>query len=602
MRIFVPLALLSALVTTSAVWAGCGHSSDDGDSGDQAFSSGTAFSACTVISQKDGHTMTADELGKLGDPIANFVLKGQDCPLTLTKIAAKLTKTDPCILQPTDGGFNNNADIGQNSRFVTDRSQLLEQPDTYRAVIARACQKREDNELLISVFGIGTQTDGAGKVTAVSVPDNTIELIGEHKTTDANGTVTGVFNYYAREDNQWKFFGSSTDFLSQGYDCNDDGACVPKAATKQRCASCHVGGGLNMKELESPWVNWEGGGNSFGKHALDPNGASFGTPGVADIIAKRKDLFGDQSDGVQMEATVEEGNRQWIPARIAFLKTKGLKEVLRPLFCTTDMNLVEAGLTQLPPNKGDDPNKTQNQLSQDLFVDRTFKAFLNEGGSITFGEYMDAIKANGQHIQDGRNDSDQPLFGADGKPIFDTVQGLIIPARSGQDNAYIQELQNERVVDIDLVKDILSVDFTRPIYSKTRCDMLNALDFSPELAPDAMKFDAVKKKVADAATKVAGQSPALQKLAASTADPTDAGKHDFDAASFLKACDARAKSPTDRANYIKDYLAYASHLRRAVKRARNPVNGGIIEFPETLPVDDLQETRAAFDPKTCKLQ
>ena len=53
---------------------------------------------------------------------------------------------------------------------------------------------------------------------------------------------------------------------------------------------------------------------------------------------------------------------------------------------------------------------------------------------------------------------------------------------------------------------------------------------------------------------------------------------------------------------IKDYLTFASHLRQAVKRARNPVNGGIIEFSETLPVDGLQETKAAFDPKTCKLQ
>src|SRR5262249_43234406 len=158
------------------------------------------------------------------------------------------------------------------------------------------------------------------------------------------------------------------------------------------------------------------------------------------------------------------------------------------------------------------------------------------------------------------------------------------------DNAYIQELQNERVVDIDLVKDILNIDFTRPIYSKTRCNMLNALDFSPELAPDAMKFDAVKKKVSDALAKANNQAPEFQKLTANVADPTDAGKHDFEATSFLKACDARSQS--DRAGYIKDYLAYASHLRQAVKRARNPVNGGIIEFAETLPVDNLQETRA----------
>src|SRR5262249_45093273 len=158
-----------------------------------------------------------------------------------------------------------------------DRSQLIERPDTYRAVITRACQKRNDNELLLSVFGISTQTNASGIVTSVDVPDDTVELIGERKTApDAQGISSGVFNFYAREDNQWKYFGSSTDLLSQGYDCNADGACIPKAASTQRCAACHVGGGLNMKELESPWTSWEGGQNTFGKHALDKNGASFG--------------------------------------------------------------------------------------------------------------------------------------------------------------------------------------------------------------------------------------------------------------------------------------------------------------------------------------
>jgi hypothetical protein len=79
---------------------------------------------------------------------------------------------------------------------------------------------------------------------------NDFETIGKDK-------VTGAFNYYAREDSTWKFFGNSLDLIGDGYDCNANGACTPKAAAKTRCAGCHVGGGLIMKELNSPWVHWE---------------------------------------------------------------------------------------------------------------------------------------------------------------------------------------------------------------------------------------------------------------------------------------------------------------------------------------------------------
>jgi hypothetical protein len=81
---------------------------------------------------------------------------------------------------------------------------------------------------------------------------------------------------------------------------------------------------------------------------------------------------------------------------------------------------------------------------------------------------------------------------------------------------------------------------------------------------------------------------------------SDAGSHDLAARNYVKACDERFKN--DGANMLKDVLSYASHLRKAVKRAKNPTNGGIIEFAETLPVDDLPETTGAFDPVTCKLK
>jgi hypothetical protein len=93
--------------------------------------------------------------------------------------------------------------------------------------------------------------------------------------------------------------------------------------------------------------------------------------------------------------------------------------------------------------------------------------------------------------------------------------------------------------------------------------------------------------------------PIARQFLANVKDEADGAKHDATVKAFLDACNARADK--DGAGFMKDVLRYASHLRLAAKRARNAKNGGIIEFAETLPVDNLPETSSAFDPVTCQL-
>jgi hypothetical protein len=530
----------------AAVWSGCVSDADSTQGGAQGV---TATDACTVTAAKDGHMLTSSELAALKDPVANLILKGQGCPMTFSDIQTTLAKTDPC--GPGEDGLS--------TRVVSDRSMLLGAPDTYRAVVERQCQQRKPQELLMSVFGIQAHADGAGKLLDAQVPQDKVELIGEQKTVQDGKVTSGVFNFYALENKQWKFFGSSVDFLSQGYECNADGACIPKAATQQRCASCHVGGGLVMKELESPWVNWES------NHSE--------TPGATDVIARFPALFGKRETGVDLESTVEEGNRNdWIPTRVAALKKLGLKEVLRPLFCATDMNLIS----------------TTSKPTEDLFTDRVFGGALSEGD---FG-YAKAIADVGQEIIDGR--TGKQLSGKGNIPVVDTHFGFTHPMRSGQDSNYVDELQRQNIVDIDFVKDVAHIDFTRPLYSPVRCALL---DQAPDVAAEDMtapKIKAAWVKKLDGAT----DAPSAQ-LLASLKNEGDAHEHDADVKAFLAACDARATS--DTAGFMRDVLRYASHLRLAAKRARNEKNGGIIEFAETLPVDNLPESHDAFKPATCKL-
>jgi hypothetical protein len=557
------VAALSFLLGTAA-WAGCSSESgrattdaDDVTSRPPGAGNPNAPPACKVVAMKDGHTLSAAEMRELDDPVSNFLLKGEGCPTTLTGIHEKLAKVDPCA----------ETDRGLSTRFVSDRAQLLERPDDYRAVTNRACQGRHDGELLLSIFGIGTQTSPQGKVTAINVPETSIELIGEQRTTEGDKT-TGVFNFYAREQNQWRFFGSSAEFVSSGYTCNADGACVPKAAAKQRCATCHTGGGLVMKELASPWVNWEG---------------DRETPGIPEIVEKHSKLFGFRGDGVDLEGTVTNVNRnEWIPARIKIAKRLGLKEVLRPLFCTIEMNLDSSGSAP----------DTDQFFTSAFLVDPLFEAFLTE--FTTGDDYTAALNERGQRIIDAR--TGRQLVSSNNAPAIDSVMGFTVPVKARQDNDYIRALIGERIVDVDFVKDVLAIDMSRPIFSPTRCALLDA---APDLPAAEMKADNVKAGFAK--NLAALGTPPAKELAASIANLVDAGSHDFAAKKFMAACDERFKK--EKPQMLRDILAYAAHVRSATKRIKDPAGAqGIIEFAETLPIDTQPEITTAFDPTTCKLR
>jgi hypothetical protein len=253
-----------------------------------------------------------------------------------------------------------------------------------------------------------------------------------------------------------------------------------------------------------------------------------------------------------------------------------LKEVLRPLFCTIDMNLASS---------------QQNPATPSLLVDVRFVGSASPG-SVASDVYQKAIADSGQKIVDGR--TGEQLVGRDGKQLVDTVFGFTFPMRSRQDSDYTTELMNQQIADIDLVKDILAVDFTRPVYSPTRCALVEQV---PDVPASDMHFDKVKAALI---AKLEGTpEPLAQQLLASLKNPRDASTHDFAVKQFLDAC--KGRSVSEPAAYAADLVRWASHLRKAAKRARNEENGGIIEFAETLPDDELPEPGAGLDPTTCKL-
>ena len=548
------------------MWGGCSSSaSNRGTSGQDATEAQTCKGQILLVKEQKSVDMAAfanDPLHpeRKNDPVIQKLLgAAAACPDTYQDMEA-LAALKACTL---------------STRIISERTALNHgAPDVGRALVSRDCGGAPSLFFLLDPIN----------TTPKSVVPTQVEIIG-------NNSTDGIFSYYAREQGDsdasamWKYYGTSVDFVSNGYDCDPSkfsGACqsklaqdkgVPGAASGVRCASCHPGGGLVQKELNSPWTNWQ----------VNPASGSYLTDNQA--------VLGSFQNGDLFEGVTTPLNKAWAAKRVKLFQDHGtVKDLLRPVFCTMDVNLQAGG----------------TQVRADLLLDLAFvnPASFFMGGDAFGGigstgisslgsNYGDVIKANGQKINT--------------TSFTDTADPFMYPERSQLDHQYVAALS--QIVGQDLLVDILFVDFTRPIFSPTRCGLVDLADGLKN--PATAKADLVAKLTAGT------KSDAEKELLASLKDPTGTGgaRHAAAIATYRAACAARAKDP----KFTDEVVKYASHLRRVARLPRvqialektkdvndNPDGDfGVIDFEETLPRDNLDNgplTQPAFDKTTCVLK
>ncbi len=548
LRMKLPL-LLSLLLGATAACSSGPNSADscDGDKCD-AFDlpeSEIEATPCDgVLVDKSGRGIQGKLAGRLTDPLAKLVFRsGDDCPVGFRDIMEKLTKAPE-----TDGFSCDNL----RTMVVSETAQALQQETNYRAVTALDCEQPAEG---IVPPGFGSQPPGIlfslfGVRAGDDLPDS-VELIAFDKST-------GVFNYYETDGREINFFGNSKDMLKGTGSAGD-----------RRCAACHTGGGLVMKELASPWVHWEG---------------DTDTPGADDLIANNEDLLGDHSDGIDMEDIVRASNDSWNQARLATLIEQGnTQEILRPLFCTVEVNLESANSFDDGTSKG---TADFFNLSGTVYNNR-----LGFGGLNGNSEEYDAIlRANGQTIE-----------GLPGEHI-DTVFSLTTVVPGEADQNYINLLVEEGIIDTNLANDVLSVDFTRAIFSEDRCELLN---FVPTIEEDDLNPKTITEAILAELGSPATGSPAdeLKKNLENEEDQSQALVSAFD-----EACEDRTETESitfskdgssqtmDVPSVLRDYMRVVSLNRREA------TNLSVFEFPQTMPTDSQSVASGTrFHPTTCEL-
>ena len=540
------------------------------------------------------------------DPVLQNILLNS-CPGNYREVMDKLNGAAPKIAGVEHPELKKTACANDTTvRVISERATQLKRPDDSRALVSRTCDSQQLFFLLDPVEAQELAKECTDKTSAKChdiLPDN-VEIIGEDKAT-------GVFTYYAREGvderteavgNVWKFYGTSEDYVTNGYDCDGDkfnGACQPLIArdpsagglkdgateSGTRCASCHPGGGLVEKELNSPWITW-----------AKP-------PGARELVSTFGEYIGTQlNDGDDFESTVGNSGLNktvWTPTRVKLLKAKSVAdksavELLRPLFCTIDINLQTSS----------DPRGQLSSVRQDLFVDPSLSGGFGSV-AVDAAKYAQLLASNKQTIGEPGD--------KDFESLRDSSNAFVYPERSKLDQDYVALLIQQNIISEEFAKDILAVDFTRAIFSPVRCGLLAAAEGITDLTPAGIQSGVVAAVIAGGkaaalpgATELAGYLSAVDKDA-----------HTAAVTAFMAACNTE----NGKGTFLAEALEYASYLRRSsrllrvqlkIEKGDDNAEGdfGIIDFAETVPVDDFERTalmagkKAArpFFTKDCILQ
>lgn len=493
---------------------------------------------------------------QLGDTIAKAVLRsGDTLPTNYEDTVAKLERfdTEGCTEGPTKS---------MTTFVVSETAQILEQPTFYRTVTSRLCDDRQRHGLVFSAFGVTVDGPLPTAVEVIAFDDS-----------------AGVFNYYEVAGGEWSFFGDSNDIIN---------------GTAGRCANCHIGGGLVMKELDTPWLHWEG-------HTT--------TPGSIDLVRAHENTLGSRGASAStLEITVKRANIEWNRFRANTLVSSGdPKRILEPLFCSLEVNL---------DNGADFSNTTLSRIPGDFLFDPQLRGSGNGAVPMASAVYQQAITEAGQFVP-----------GLEGVEKTDTFFAMVYPERSNIDDQYVETIVERGVIDQRFVKDVLMIDFTRPIFSDARCSLLEFAPTGEQLAATCCKNCSAGPACGDSCLSAGanctqpegcacgGENGAFTPnrirqgfidnlLAANPAEGTPAAAllanlqnaeddpaHEMRLNTFLNACKARPQ-----AEFMTDVMTMLSLYRRKARQLP------MFEFEATMPDDMLSpDANHHLDPVTCEL-
>ncbi|MEM6991716.1 MAG: hypothetical protein AAF721_14515 [Myxococcota bacterium] len=631
--------------SSSGSGAECNGAKCDNAEDDDA--DGPARRCGELVSDFSGHSRSVEDILSNSDPIAKLILASdaERCPMSVADIVEGLKA----------GGCS-----GHGSQFVSERSQLLGAYTDYRSVTQLTCDGKQvflHYPILGSDVKDIEMTENGPRLGPNVNADRLVSKLDHTFPAIISEDERGVFNYYQSrsevhrvctprggfltedgafpddakeckttdqcEEGQeciqrpddlgivadFRFFGDSMDFVAlpnRDKTIEAMAQALPGPVTteadidhsldvERNCAVCHPAGGLTMRELESPWVHWEAGGH-------------FASPQTSDLIDNAKDILGSKKNGLNFEGTVKNANRKFLTSRIDLsleaiateasgARTIGTAELLRPLFCTDEFNLLTTG-----SRPGVD---FTSMRFRDIILDKEISP--SDSISTSHDKFLARLET-----QDWRlwGFGVGPFAGALPDVPRETLGTLTFLHRAQIDSEYQSQLVDRGIIDDEFVNDVLKVDFTRAIFSEERCDLIdivgrvdpltflkggNVSEETPQLLRDAVIAELEKEGGSGA------EADFLANLQEEGTSARDAAK------AFVDQCKGR---PEDE--MLNDYIDYVAQVRKRAAHQETAMSHGessflMYRFPGTngfMAPDAMAQAFVhglRFDPETCTL-
>ncbi len=394
------------------------------------------------------------------------------------------------------------------------------------------------------------------------------------------------------------------------------------------CTRCHVNGGLVMKELREPWANWHGPtqvqfrigvGLAFRDPEVIMTNLNQGTmsekePFFASALESmvKANLIGINKENIRR---IKAGEAIHVPQEAEKAIERNLRQLLRPLFCETEINLVskldsddllvpkDLYLSRLlmplkegrrgfgvPPvgGSGGEPGDGVGTPLLKLTSDDSFR--LRSSGGPDEGD-LDKIRFTHEDkpyfefkllepafIEKYRDflDSKGISTPAAGDQRHSKFHGLI-PSRSFVDDDFVSRLVSEGILEEKLALSILMVDFPNPVFSSSRCSLLERIPTTPlarfkkgEDIDAAAITEAVRSSMA--ADKGAGQQLVNNLKSSNTQLATRVGN-------YLDKCREGSNVLKDSATVYR--LMRAKNQRLVANADKFAIEGFVIKmFPE----------------------
>lgn len=294
--------------------------------------------------------------------------------------------------------------------------------------------------------------------------------------------VKQVFNFYeirgTGEGGVWFYRGDSNDIvadirnLHRAYDPSQPTFMGPLNAgqatlPRLRCSGCHMNGGPVMKELKSPHDSWW----------RTSRPLEFGAMRIAPEL---KPIVENVVTADDFTHWIQTGNAKLIASAPYWKKrtTLPLQEQLRPIFCEQEVNLE----SDVEPLEGPDLNILapvgafiDQRLVPDVPAVKISKVLYVAALTLFQSQFLD-------YQTNSITNGVQPVNQIDADHAFE------VPVKAYSDVLLAQKMIDTGLIDEKFLFDVISLDMTRPMFSRARCGMLQLVPGSAPTPDWKAKF------------------------------------------------------------------------------------------------------------------